>query len=216
MLLRGFRGMSENLIIKLDWNKETTPPPSITDLKNFVSAFEMLFAEKQYKTEVEVREGSIDLVIQCIDMGVTVVSDIILPILISAINRPRSKTEKAASNQLSEIHNYYNCTINNHAVYPQSQPSDLVMSGVEYRVVTHDLDEIIKTHYNEDNNPVNKKRSEKIEAWIEITSGEFNGKRYTVKTPPQFTDRDVTYIASFSLKNDKLKMIDKPMTITQR
>jgi len=205
--------MEDKLVIKLDWNKETTPPPSMADVNNFVTAFAILLEKQKFQTQVEVKEGSIDLVIQCVDLGITISRDIVAPLLISAISKPRDKTERAASQHVTYIQKNYNCTVNNQVVTGQPQSKTQKLSGVEYQVISHDLEEKTKTHFDRKNLPIPKSHSEKVEAFIEITSGELLGERFRIQTDPNFVERNKVYIASFELKGEKLKMTDKPMLL---
>ncbi|MFT4967207.1 MAG: hypothetical protein ACI9CD_000204 [Candidatus Deianiraeaceae bacterium] len=179
-----------------------------------MKAFQIICEEQKLETQVEVKEGSIELCINVINCMVVVAT----PLLTYALNKPKTTKQKEASNDLFQVveNNFYGCTINEIAINPQPFPSKQTLHGVEYKIKGHDLEEKIKTHFDENNNSAEIQHIEKIKAFIEIASGELSGKRFPVQTTSQYIDREATYIASFEYSSvgNKLYMIDKPMLIS--
>ncbi len=127
----------------------------------------------------------------------------VAPLLTNALNKPKTTKQKEASDCLDKAtknpngNYFYSCYINEIKITPQAMPAKQILHGVEYKVRYHDLEEKIKTHYDENNNSAEIEHIEKIKALIEITRGELSGQRFPVETTSQYIDREATYITSF-------------------
>ena len=199
--------MSENLIIKLDWDKNTTSPPNFSELKNFVSAFEMLFAELDVDNEVIIKEGSYDLFVTIVAPTLT---SILASSMFSALTHPKTDTQCESVALLQEIRDMFAILIDSkkvnlpHLDEKLSQPKIMQLEYIKYKVISH---KFIKEECWQ-SGVITSDEIKKTIALIEFLEGEFAGKRFEVIT--ECVDEAVEYYANFTKNGKKLAINSEP------